>query len=1381
MGKAGGETSPFVRAVLPKKFRTMLLNRVAMENTLLRAPMEFTKTPEEANIQIELPLPDGGFARFFVMESPILPPKLAKKYPSIRTYSIQGIDDPTATGRVELTSSGCRALILTDHGKGSFAIDPYWQNNPLGNVSYYLKESGLRMGDCLMPPPKLGQTKQSQASRAASLIGDNNGSSWGSGSVRLVRLAIACSGEFAQQVSGNPADLETTLAFIAGVANQVSAILDRDFNLRFQLVEEQDSIIFLDPETDPYPGILDYGENDAKLAEANQQTIDAEVGPSNYEFGHLLLGDLWSWGVSTGSLYGDVFGILGDDTRKAMCMSARGSSDFNQVNFNLLVAHEMGHGLNANHTFSFKYIYNGNTYGYEGTGAQVEPGSGSTIMSYAGITDANLQAGSDNYYNSKSLEQMIFYASSAPGNAAHRHLTNGNFAPQITPLKNYTIPARTPFYLAVSATDTNDDSMTYCWEQVDSAIRAKNPTLDPRDDGSSPLFRSFPPTNNPVRLFPQLKYILSHTNIPPPGSGLYESTNFATGEFLPTTTRDMTFRVTVRDNSSSGGGIAFATCRIKSVGTAGPFAITNFNNPETLVGNRNATLRWNIANTGPGTPVNCPQVKISLSTNEGTHFSQVLTNNAPNSGSCTFLLPDVNTTQARFKVEAVGNIFFDISDVNLTIIPPTTPTISSNPSASPITFGQALSNSILSGGSASTPGSFTWTTPTNRPNAGINLFGVTFTPSNTYNFNQLTTNIAVTVNKATPALRLPSASPITFGQTLSNSVLSGGSASSFGANVPGSFAWQDSSIAPSAGKPSATIIFTPSNPANFNSVTTNITVTVNKARPNLTWNPLGSTTYGTPLSTNQLNATSTLAGTYTYNPTNGALLDAKTHTLSVTFRPTDSNNYLSPITTNVSLVVTKATTVISSLPTISALTFGHKLEVLKLTNGSASVPGTFSWVTPSTIPPVPSSSQLVRFTPNNQNNYGLVTSSITVTVNKATPLIPWNNPSAITYGTALSGTQLNANSSVPGSFAYSPTSGTKPNAGTNILTAVFTANDSANYLSPRTNTVSLVVNKATPTIATKPTATAITFGQALSNSVLSGGSASLGGSPVPGTFAFTTPSAAPNAGTANHSVTFTPTDSANHNTATTTIAVTVNKPTPSIASAPSASTISYGQALSSSVLSGGSASYGGTPVPGTFAWVTPTTKPSAGSSTQSIRFTPNNQNNYGLLTSSITVTVNQATPLITWNNPSAITYGTALSGTQLNANSSVPGSFAYSPTSGTKPNAGTNILTAVFTANDSANYLSPRTNTVSLVVNKATPTIATKPTATAITFGQALSNSVLSGGSASLGGSPVPGTFAWVISSTKPAKGTSQQNVRFAPSDTNNLNNATSSVSVKVN
>ena len=238
--------------------------------------------------------------------------------------------------------------------------------------------------------------------------------------------------------------------------------------------------------------------------------------------------------------------------------------------------------------------------------------------------------------------------------------------------------------------------------------------------------------------------------------------------------------------------------------------------------------------------------------------------------------------------------------------------------------------------------------------------------------------------------------------------------------------------------------------------------------------------------------------------------------------------------------------------------------------------------------------------------------------------------------------------------------------------------------------------KGTPIVSVWPTASGITYGQALSASTLTGGSAS-----VLGTFAFTSPTTVPNAGTYNASITFTPNDLSNYNTVTGSVNVAVAKATPSVTTWPTASVgITYGQPLSASTLSGGSAS-----VPGTFAFTDPSYTPNAGTYNASITFTPIDLSNYNTITGSISVVVAKATPVITWANPAAIVYGTALSGTQLNATASVLGEFVYTPAAGTVLGFGTQTLSVTFTPNDTANY-NNASATVQLTVNKATPTIA---------------------------------------------------------------------------
>jgi C1A family cysteine protease len=388
---------------------------------------------------------------------------------------------------------------------------------------------------------------------------------------------------------------------------------------------------------------------------------------------------------------------------------------------------------------------------------------------------------------------------------------------------------------------------------------------------------------------------------------------------------------------------------------------------------------------------------------------------------------------------------------------------------------------------------------------------------------------------------------------------------------------------------------------------------------------------------------------------------------------------------------------------------------------------------------------------------------VTVIPAKITPTITWPTPAAITYGTALGATQLNATASVGGTFTYSPAAGTVLTAGQQVLNAYFTPTDTTDYNST-TATVTLTVNKATPTI-TWPTPAAITYGTALSSTQLNA-TASVGG-----TFSYS-PSAGTvlAAGQQTLTANFTPTDTTDYNNATATITLTVNKATPTVSAWPAASTITYGQTLASSTLTGGSAS-----VNGTFTWTTPSTSPGTGSQSESVTFTPADGTDNNQVAGSVSVTVNKATPTITWSTPAAITYGTALSSAQLNATASVGGTFSYTPSAGTVPAAGQQTLTANFTPTDTTDYNNATAN-VTLTVNKATPSVSAWPTASAITYGQTLASSTLTGGSAS-----VNGTFAWTTPSTSPGAGNQSEGVTFTPADSTDNNQVTGSVSVTVN
>jgi YVTN family beta-propeller protein len=539
---------------------------------------------------------------------------------------------------------------------------------------------------------------------------------------------------------------------------------------------------------------------------------------------------------------------------------------------------------------------------------------------------------------------------------------------------------------------------------------------------------------------------------------------------------------------------------------------------------------------------------------------------------------------------------------------------------------------------------------------------------------------SLTVNQATPTITWSNPVAIVYGTALSATQLNAT------ASVPGTFAYTPAaSTVLGAGPQTLSVTFTPTDSADYTSVTQTASLTVSQAAPAITWSNPAAITYGAPLSATQLNATSSAPGAFVYTPAAGTVLGAGSQTLTVSFTPTDSTDYTSA-TQTVSLTVNQAT------PTMTwanpaAITYGAPLSATQL-NATSSVPGAFVY-TPAAGTVLSAGTQTlnVSFTPTDSTDYTTAIQTVSLTVNKATPTITWANPAVISYGTALSTTQLNAAASVPGTLAYTPSAGAVLGAGPQTLSVSFTPTDSTDYTSA-TQTVSLTVIKATPSIAWSNPA-AINYGTSLSATQLNANAS------VPGAFIYT-----PAAGTVlgvgpqTLSVSFTPSDSADYTSATQTVSLTVNKAAPTIIWA-NPTAITYGTALSTTQLN---ATFS---VPGTFVYTPPAGAVlGAGPQTLSVSFTPADSTDYTPATQTVSLTVNQATPAITWSNPAAITYGTPLSATQLNAIASVPGTFVYTPSAGAVLSAGPQTLGVSFTPADSADY-SVATQNASLTVNQA--------------------------------------------------------------------------------
>jgi hypothetical protein len=677
-----------------------------------------------------------------------------------------------------------------------------------------------------------------------------------------------------------------------------------------------------------------------------------------------------------------------------------------------------------------------------------------------------------------------------------------------------------------------------------------------------------------------------------------------------------------------------------------------------------------------------------------------------------------------------------------------------------ITYGTALSATQLNA-TASVPGTMVYTPAAGSiPAAGTDTLSVTFTPTDTANYTTATQTVQISVTQATPVITWANPAGITYGTALSVAQLNAT------ASVPGAFVYTPAAGSiPAAGTDTLSVTFTPTDTANYTTATKSVQLNVSQATPVITWATPAGITYGTALSGAQLNAAASVPGVFVYTPAAGSILAAGTDALSVTFTPTDTANYTTASKT-VQLTVSQAMPVIT-WATPAGITYGTALSAAQL-NATASVAGTFVY-TPAfgSVPTAGTDALSVTFTPTDTANYTTATQTVQLIVSQATPVITWANPAGVVYGTALSSAQLNATASVPGTFVYTPAQGSIPTAGTDTLSVTFTPTDTTNY-STATKTVQLTVSQATPTITWSNPA-GITYGTALSPTQLNATAS------VPGSFAYTPAAGSiPTAGTDTLSVTFTPTDTTNYTTAIASVQLIVSKATPTITWATPAGII-YGTALSGAQLNAT------TTVAGSFVY-TPAAGSvlTAGTDTLSVTFTPTDTANYTTATTTVQLIVAQATPTITWATPTSFSYGTALSGAQLNASAPVAGSFTYTPAAGSIPTAGVDTLSVTFRPTDTTDYTTA-TKTVQLIVNQTTP-IITWANPASIFYGTPLSSAQLNAAAYQLNGTtPLDGTFVYSpAAGTFPTVGSKQLSVVFTPNDTANYTSATKTVSLTV-
>ena len=610
--------------VQPKAFRTVHLQHARLHPLLDKAPQESAQTLVSSDAVISLPMPDGTQAQFRFVESPVMHPELAARFPEIKTYRGCGVDDPAATVRFDLTPSGFHAQILSP--KGAAYIEPYLRGNTNLHAVYSRRDYSASAPDfeCLT-----ADTLKPPATSTAATPSMVSG-----GNLRTYRLACAATAEYVQYFGGT---VPAGLAAIVTAINRVSGVYESELGIRLVLVAQNDLIVYTNAATEPYSN-----GNPSALLMQNQANLDSVIGAANYDVGHVL-------STAGGGMAGVGVACVAGFKAQGETGTYPPVGDAFYIDY---VAHEIGHQFGASH--SFNSSLNACGYGNRCAATAYEPGSGSTIMSYAGICSAdNLQRHSGPYFHSASLEQIITYTTAGSGKASGSVTATGNIPPTVDAGPSCTIPMGTPFTLTATGSDPEGKSLTYCWEERDLGPSI---TLLTPDNGSSPLFRSFNPTTSPARTFPRWSDILNRAT--------------TRGEMLPTTSRTLNFRVTARDNSTNGGATASSDMLVTVTTNAGPFVVTGPAPGVTWSGAQ--TITWDVAGT-TNAPVKAAGVTILLSTNGGLSFPIVLASNAPNNGVCTVLLPVLDSSAARIEVQAAGNIFFAISPGNFAIVPPVNP------------------------------------------------------------------------------------------------------------------------------------------------------------------------------------------------------------------------------------------------------------------------------------------------------------------------------------------------------------------------------------------------------------------------------------------------------------------------------------------------------------------------------------------------------------------------------------------------------------------------------------------------------------------------------------------------------------------------------------
>ena len=579
--------------------------------------------------EVYLPLENGRSLKFNFFERSNFASELSQKYPDIKAFRGYAAEYPQIIAYLSTSPVGIDATIIDTNSGNRTYIHQISQSDKR-YVSYtdfdYSHSHETLTCSTEIEHDELDLEHESEII-SKSLSNETNMSRLtrfsDESELTTYRIAVSGNGQFTQYHGGT---VEAGLAAINTILTGLNFITETDIGIHLELVANNDLIVYLDSDTDPFDDSLS-GANSAL-----QQTLNSVIGTENYDIGHLFSG------VGGGGNAGAIGSVCSNSTKGSAWSASSNPLGSRFVN---LVAHEVGHQLGANHTFSFNS---------EGTGVNVEPASGTTIMSYAGTGFDDIAAYADNYYHNVSIGQALSYLKSQTCNVDS---DNGNAVPVVAPMPNYSIPIGTPFVLTGSATDEDaDDSLTYVWEQVDDGIVTSDDFGPYNTQGAN--FRSLFPTTSPSRYFPNLTSVRSGnlTLSNPSGGDTYET--------LSLVPRSFNFALTVRDNATGGGGVASTTSTVDVIDNGGIFSVTSQDIGNVYIAESARVVTWDVAGTDQA-PISTSSVNISMSIDGGRTYPYLLAESVPNTGSYEVVMPDVVTVRARIKVSAVDNVYYSIN------------------------------------------------------------------------------------------------------------------------------------------------------------------------------------------------------------------------------------------------------------------------------------------------------------------------------------------------------------------------------------------------------------------------------------------------------------------------------------------------------------------------------------------------------------------------------------------------------------------------------------------------------------------------------------------------------------------------------------------------